>query len=99
VVADRSAGTGFEFVDAIKGGVVRASTSRREKGSRSVKAAYWPATGHVVTLRSYHEVDSKRTRSRCRSIGFKDGMRAASPTLLEPIMRGSRDARGEDGHG
>ena len=42
-----------------------------------------------VTLHfgSYHEVDSNENAFKmAASMGFKDGMRAASPALLEPIM-------------
>jgi elongation factor G len=41
----------------------------------------------TLTDGSYHEVDSNENAFKMAAIfAFKDGMRAASPTLLEPIM-------------
>jgi elongation factor G len=87
-------GTGFEFVDAIKGGVVpREYIPAVQKGiEETLKAgvlAGYPVVDVKVTLHfgSYHEVDSNENAFKmAASIGFKDGMRAASPVLLEPIM-------------
>ncbi|UCG98024.1 MAG: elongation factor G [Burkholderiales bacterium] len=87
-------GKGFEFVDAIKGGVVpREYIPAVQKGvEETLKAgvlAGYPVVDVKVTLHfgSYHEVDSNENAFKmAASIGFKDGMRAASPTLLEPIM-------------
>ena len=87
-------GKGFEFVDAIKGGVVpREYIPAVEKGViETLKAgvlAGYPVVDVKVTLHfgSYHEVDSNENAFKmAASIGFKDGMRAASPALLEPIM-------------
>ncbi len=87
-------GKGFEFVDAIKGGVVpREFIPAVEKGLREtlpngVLAGY-PVVDVKVTLHygSYHEVDSNENAFKmAASIGFKDGMRRANPVLLEPIM-------------
>ena len=87
-------GTGFEFVDAIKGGVVpREYIPAVQKGVvdtlKSGVLAGYPVVDVKVTLHfgSYHEVDSNENAFKmAASIGFKDGMRAASPALLEPIM-------------
>jgi elongation factor G len=87
-------GKGHEFVDAIKGGVVpREYIPAVEKGvNETLKAgvlAGYPVVDVKVTLHfgSYHEVDSNENAFKmAASIGFKDGMRAASPALLEPIM-------------
>jgi elongation factor G len=87
-------GKGFEFVDAIKGGVVpREYIPAVQKGiEETLKAgvlAGYPVVDVRVTLHygSYHEVDSNENAFKmAASIGFKDGMRAASPALLEPIM-------------
>jgi len=87
-------GVGFEFVDAIKGGVVpREYIPAVKKGVedtlKSGVLAGYPVVDVKVTLHfgSYHEVDSNENAFKmAASIGFKDGMRAASPTLLEPIM-------------
>jgi elongation factor G len=87
-------GTGFEFVDAIKGGVVpREYIPAVEKGvNETLKAgvlAGYPVVDVKVTLHfgSYHEVDSNENAFKmAASMGFKEGMRAAAPALLEPIM-------------
>jgi elongation factor G len=87
-------GKGFEFVDAIKGGVVpREYIPAVNKGvEETLKAgvlAGYPVVDVKVTLHfgSYHEVDSNENAFKmAASIGFKDGMRAAAPVLLEPIM-------------
>jgi elongation factor G len=87
-------GAGFAFVDAIKGGVVpREYIPAVEKGvNETLKAgvlAGYPVVDVKVTLHfgSYHEVDSNENAFKmAASMGFKDGMRAASPALLEPIM-------------
>jgi translation elongation factor EF-G len=51
--------------------------------------AGYPVVDVKVTLHfgSYHEVDSNENAFKmAASMGFKEGMRAASPALLEPIM-------------
>ena len=93
-VEPQEPGKGFEFVDAIKGGVVpREFIPAVEKGLREtlpngVLAGY-PVVDVKVTLHygSYHEVDSNENAFKmAASIGFKEGMRRASPVLLEPMM-------------
>jgi elongation factor G len=90
----QTSGTGFEFVDAIKGGVVpREYIPAVNKGvvdtlKAGVLAGY-PVVDVKVTLHfgSYHEVDSNENAFKmAASMGFKEGMRAAAPVLLEPIM-------------
>ena len=89
------AGKGFEFVDAIKGGVVpREYIPAVEKGVEdTLKAgvlAGYPVVDVKVTLHfgSYHEVDSNENAFKmAASMAFKDGMRKANPVLLEPIMK------------
>ncbi len=87
-------GKGYEFVDGIKGGrVPKEYIPAVEKGVKEalqegVLAGY-PVVDAKVTLfdGSYHEVDSNENAFKMAAIfAFKDGMRAASPTLLEPIM-------------
>jgi elongation factor G len=88
------AGKGFEFVDAIKGGSVpREFIPAVEKGLRETLPngvlAGFPVVDVKVTLfdGSYHEVDSNENAFKmAASMGFKDGMRKASPVLLEPMM-------------
>ena len=93
-VEPQEAGKGFEFVDAIKGGVVpREFIPAVDKGIREtlpagVLAGY-PVVDVKVTLHfgSYHDVDSNENAFKmAASMAFKDGMRAASPVLLEPMM-------------
>ncbi|MDR1612751.1 MAG: elongation factor G [Planctomycetota bacterium] len=87
-------GKGYEFVDAIKGGVVpREYIPAVDKGLQdAVKSgvlAGFPVVDVKFTLfdGSYHDVDSNENAFRmAASIAFKDGMRKASPTLLEPTM-------------
>ncbi|MBS0299444.1 MAG: elongation factor G [Proteobacteria bacterium] len=88
------AGKGFEFVDEIKGGAVpREYIPAVEKGlletlPSGVLAGY-PVVDVKVTLfdGSYHDVDSNENAFKmAASIAFKDGMRKASPVLLEPMM-------------
>jgi elongation factor G len=87
-------GKGFEFVDAIKGGVVpREYIPAVDKGiqetlNSGVLAGY-PVVDIKATLffGSYHDVDSNENAFRMAgSMAFKEGMRRASPVLLEPMM-------------
>ena len=88
------AGKGFEFVDAIKGGTVpREYIPAVEKGLRETLPngvlAGFPVVDVKVTLfdGSYHDVDSNENAFKmAASMAFKDGMRQASPALLEPMM-------------
>ena len=90
----QEAGKGFEFVDAIKGGVVpREYIPAVQKGVEdTLKAgvlAGYPVVDVKVTLHfgSYHEVDSNENAFKmAASMAFKEGMRRANPVLLEPIM-------------
>ena len=93
-VEPQEAGKGFEFVDAIKGGVVpREYIPAVEKGviealGQGVLAGY-PVVDVKVTLHfgSYHDVDSNEMAFKMAAIfGFKDGCRKASPVILEPMM-------------
>ncbi|MCY0388280.1 elongation factor G [Robbsia sp. Bb-Pol-6] len=87
-------GKGYEFVDAIKGGVVpREYIPAVDKGIQdTLKAgilAGFPVVDVKVTLTfgSYHDVDSNENAFRMAgSMAFKEGMRRATPTLLEPMM-------------
>ncbi len=87
-------GKGYEFIDAIKGGVVpREYIPAVDKGIRdtlnSGVLAGFPVVDVKVTLHfgSYHDVDSNENAFRMAgSMAFKDAMRKASPVLLEPMM-------------
>lgn len=88
------AGKGYEFVDAIKGGVVpREYISSIDKGIQDTLTAGvlggYPVVDIKATLffGSYHEVDSNENAFRmAASMAFKEGMRQAQPILLEPMM-------------
>ncbi|MEC5160839.1 MULTISPECIES: elongation factor G [unclassified Janthinobacterium] len=88
-------GTGYQFVDAVKGGVVpREFIPAVDKGVqetlKSGVLAGYPVVDVKVTLTfgSYHDVDSNENAFRMAgSIAFKDGMRRAAPVLLEPVMQ------------
>ena len=93
-IEPNEAGKGFEFVDAIKGGVVpREYIPAVEKGvvealTQGVLAGY-PVVDVKVTLHfgSYHDVDSNENAFKMAAIfGFKEGCRKASPVILEPMM-------------
>jgi elongation factor G len=87
-------GKGYEFVDAIKGGVVpREYIPAVDKGIQEALdngvLAGFPVVDVKVTLVEgpYHEVDSSEMAFKIAgSMGFKEGCSKASPVLLEPIM-------------
>ena len=93
-IEPNEAGKGYEFVDAIKGGTVpREYIPAVDKGLQdAVKSgvlAGFPAVDMKFTLfdGSYHDVDSNENAFRmAASMAFKEGMRKAQPTLLEPMM-------------
>ncbi|VVE03491.1 Elongation factor G [Pandoraea iniqua] len=84
----------YEFVDAIKGGVVpREYIPAVDKGIRETLpngvVAGYPVVNVKVTLTfgSYHDVDSNENAFRMAgSMAFKEAMRRAEPVLLEPMM-------------
>ena len=93
-MAPNEAGQGFAFIDEIKGGVVpREYIPAVEKGlvdslNNGVLAGY-PVVDVKIALfdGSYHDVDSNENAFKmAASIAFKEGMRKASPVLLEPMM-------------
>jgi elongation factor G len=87
-------GEGFEFVNAIKGGVIPGGfIPAVEKGIAEAMAdgvvAGYPLKGVKVTLfdGSYHSVDSSEMAFKVAgSMAFKDAAANASAVLLEPIM-------------
>jgi len=93
-IEPNEAGKGYEFVDAIKGGTVpREYIPAVDKGLQdAVKSgvlAGFPVVDMKFTLfdGSYHDVDSNENAFRmAASMAFKEGMRKAQPTLLEPMM-------------
>ncbi|HYW75947.1 MAG TPA: elongation factor G [Gammaproteobacteria bacterium] len=90
----RERGEGYEFVDAIKGGVVpREYIPAVDKGIREAMQngilLGYPVVDMKVTLYdgSYHDVDSSEAAFKvAASMAFKEGARKADPVLLEPMM-------------
>jgi elongation factor G len=88
-------GKGYEFVNKIVGGVIpkeyipAVDAGVREALNSGVLAGY-PVVDVKATLYdgSYHEVDSSEMAFKIAgSIAFKEGMKKASPVLLEPVMK------------
>ncbi len=88
-------GKGFEFVNKVVGGAIpREFISSVEKGvkdsvSKGVIAGY-PLVDVKVTVYdgSYHDVDSSDVAFQiAASMAMKDGVKAAGPVLLEPVMK------------
>jgi elongation factor G len=87
-------GTGLEFVNAIKGGVIPGGfIPAVEKGVREAMragtVAGYPIQDVKVTLYDgqHHSVDSSEMAFKMAgSMAFKDAMENAQPTLMEPIM-------------
>jgi elongation factor G len=91
----QEAGAGYEFVNAIVGGVVpkeyigAVDKGVREQLENGVMAGY-PVVDVRVTLYdgSYHDVDSSEMAFKIAgSMAFKEGAQKANPVLLEPIMK------------
>ena len=87
--------TGYEFVNAIVGGVVpkeyinAVDKGIKEQMENGVIAGY-PVVDVKVTLYdgSYHDVDSSEIAFKIAgSMAFRDGAQKANPVLLEPIMK------------
>jgi elongation factor G len=87
-------GSGFEFVDEIKGGVIPkeyipAVGKGAEEASQKGVIAGFPIVDVRVSCfdGSYHDVDSSEMAFKIAgSMGFKEGAAKAAPVLLEPIM-------------
>jgi len=94
-IEPKNRGEGFEFVDAIKGGIIpKEFIPAVEKGvkeamDKGILAGY-PVTDVKVTLYdgSFHEVDSSEVAFKiAASQAFQEGAKKAKPILLEPIMK------------
>jgi len=88
-------GKGYEFVDAIKGGIIPSEfipavdKGVREAMEKGILAGY-PVVDTKVTLYdgSFHEVDSSDFAFKIAgSIAFQEAAKKAKPILLEPIMK------------
>lgn len=88
-------GSGYEFVNEIKGGVVPkeyipAVDKGCQEAMQSGVLAGYPVEDVKVSLfdGSYHEVDSSEMAFKlAASMGFKEGARKAGAVILEPIMK------------
>jgi elongation factor G len=94
-ISQNEQGAGFEWINSIKGGVVPseyipAVRKGVEEALNNGVIAGFPVVDVKVELYdgSYHEVDSNEMAfSIAGSMGFQEGMKKASPTLLEPVMK------------
>ena len=88
-------GSGFVFVDEVKGGVIPkeyipAVGKGAEEAATNGIIAGFPIVDVKVTCfdGSYHDVDSSEMAFKIAgSMGFKEGAAKAGPVLLEPIMK------------
>src|SRR5579884_1404240 len=94
-LSQNEAGKGFEFIDSIRGGVVpneyipAGRKGIEEAMSNGVLAGY-PVVDVKAELYdgSYHDVDSSEMAfSIAGSMALQEGVKKASPVLLEPIMK------------
>ena len=89
------AGAGFEFIDAVTGGVVPkdfipAVAKGVEEALQNGVLAGYPVLDIKATLYdgSYHDVDSSEVAFKvAASMAVRDGVLAADPVLLEPLMK------------
>lgn len=88
-------GTGFEFINAIKGGIIpqefipAVEKGVKEAMQNGVLAGY-PMVDVEATLYdgSFHEVDSSEAAFKIAgSMSFQEAARRAQPIILEPIMK------------
>ena len=94
-VEPNESGKGYEFVNEIVGGAIPkeyipAIDAGIQGAMLSGTVAGYPVVDVKVTLfdGSYHEVDSSEMAFKIAgSMAFKEAMRKADPTLLEPIMK------------
>jgi elongation factor G len=89
------AGSGYEFVDEIKGGVIpkeyipAVDKGIQEAMQRGIQAGY-PVEDVKITLYdgSYHDVDSSEMAFKLAgSMAFREGAKKANPVILEPMMK------------
>ncbi len=94
-IEPKERGTGFEFINEIKGGVIpREYIPAVEKGVREAMekgvVAGYPLVDMQVTLYagSFHEVDSSELAFKIAgSMALQDGAKKAGAYILEPIMK------------
>jgi elongation factor G len=94
-LSQNEAGKGFDFINSIRGGVVPneyipAVRAGVEEAMNNGVIAGYPVVDLKVELYdgSYHEVDSSEMAFKIAgSMALQDGVRSASPVLLEPVMK------------
>ncbi len=94
-LSQNEAGEGFEFINNIKGGVVPqeyipAVRSGVEEAMANGVVAGYPVVDVKAELYdgSYHDVDSSEMAFKIAgSMALQDGVKKASPVLLEPVMK------------
>jgi elongation factor G len=94
-LSQNEAGKGFEFINSIKGGVVPQEYIKpveegiKEAMNNGVLAGY-PVVDIKAELYdgSYHDVDSSEMAFKIAgSMALQEGVKKASPVILEPIMK------------
>ena len=94
-IEPQEAGTGYEFVNEIKGGVIpkefipAVDKGVKEQMSNGVITGF-PVVDVKVSLYdgSFHDVDSSEVAFRVAgSMAFRQGALKANPVLLEPVMK------------
>jgi elongation factor G len=94
-LSQNEAGKGFEFINSIKGGVVPNEYIPAVKAGVIEAMANGVLAGYpVVDMKaelyfgSYHDVDSSEMAFKIAgSMALQDGVKKASPVLLEPVMK------------
>ena len=94
-LSQNEAGKGFEFINSIKGGVVPTEYIPAVKAGVEEAMANGVLAGYpVVDIKaelyfgSYHDVDSSEMAFKIAgSMALQDGVKKASPVILEPIMK------------
>ncbi len=94
-VESQEPGSGFEFVDEIKGGsipqeYIKPAAKGMEESLKNGIVAGYPMVDVKVTLYdgSYHDVDSSEAAFKIAgSMAIKDAVTKAKPVILEPIMK------------
>jgi elongation factor G len=94
-LSQNEAGKGFEFINSIKGGVIpseyiSAVRAGIEEAMNNGVLAGYPVVDIKADLffGSYHEVDSSEMAFKIAgSMALQEGVKKASPVLLEPVMK------------